>query len=82
MGISLDRVESEVAEWMTCFICSELLEKTMVLSCGHYFCRECIINVKIGEKNLCPECSTQINLEKWSEASLFMKSDGYFNITQ
>ena len=43
--------------WSLCFICKQVILEIRVLSCQHYFCRECIDNSLCSAK-FCPECLT------------------------
>ena len=41
--------------WSLCFICKQVISEFRLLSCQHYFCRECIENSLSSAKS-CPEC--------------------------
>lgn len=48
----------EVRKNLTCGICSSLLASSLVLSCGHIFCGQCLFDY-LNTKPSCPTCQVR-----------------------
>ena len=61
---------AELEREITCAICQEHYTEPKLLSCGHYFCKKCILKLvhRAGAENPfpCPECREEIVLPKGS----------------
>ena len=47
---------------MSCIICLDLCKNSVKISCGHIFCKDCIINWS-KKSDKCPICRLNFNLE-------------------
>ena len=60
---SLEKLDQE----LTCPICLKHFEEPKVLQCCHYYCRECIVQLRARTRGKsdyfqCPECRMEIRL--------------------
>ncbi|KAM9998711.1 hypothetical protein ACTFIY_008376 [Dictyostelium cf. discoideum] len=61
---SLQKLFIGLSEDFTCSICYELFERPIILPCNHNFCKSCIEDMVIGQKQIfhCPFCRTEVKL--------------------
>lgn len=63
MPIKMEEQEKELRKCLDCGICLELLLKPVTTSCGHNFCRGCLISVykRSIYRPKCPMCRLQLS---------------------
>ena len=77
MALMTDTIETimkNLEEEITCSVCKKLYTDPKILSCLHYYCKECILTLALragkGQPFSCPECCKDITLPEGGEEEL------------
>ena len=70
MGIPKQLVASDIKPELICAICNDLFYKPMIMSCGHVYCKTCLI-----ESSICPADGKPL-----IHASYFPTNSVFFNV--
>ena len=62
-GIVIDgKTVEELEREITCGICQEYYTEPKVLTCLHYYCKQCVLRTGTGKPFFCPECHCEVTL--------------------
>lgn len=63
MGRTRYQVVGPLDDKLLCLVCHQLLDQPTPVSCGHYFCRQCVHGAPNKPRNLrsCPVCAAQLS---------------------
>ncbi|KAM9305344.1 uncharacterized protein PAF06_013882 [Gastrophryne carolinensis] len=60
-------VAPELAEELTCMLCSKLFEDPVMVECGHNYCRSCVEKAWVGQDSFtCPDCQEVITEKRFT----------------
>jgi hypothetical protein len=49
----------ELAKRLQCCVCMDNVINEL-LGCGHFFCAQCALSIKVSENPFCPQCNSKI----------------------